>query len=718
MTFLAGKDREIEQTIDLFTKELTELGLDLEFTTKLNPGINLYSCELVDRNNPSLIHTNGKGISEKASIASALGEMAERLLNQSFFDSYYMGNASDDLPFNRYHDEIWVKYPDSYMDKNNRLRLDKMEVFSSRRKKEVSDFFLKNNLFSKKLIDEIGWMALRPLTDYATSDTQKGICAVPMTNEHFPDEKAYFPLRYLESCFCTNGMCAGNTPEEAKVQGLSEIYERFVRRFLFGYIPESYSKTLANTNIRALPVIPEEFISRKYPEITETLNEFSKHNIRVTCYDASLGGVFPVVAVCAQPVNSVKYKISIGAHPNMKIALERTLTELMQGVEWNNLDYVNFSLKPYINHDFTDNSRKYSDSVLKYKSSDTYQEEDCTGSEDEYANDGDEQDCSEQASDGKTLTWNNQEEMFSSLSALAGEDISEQAEQEEYHFRDSLNFIGNFIDGSGEVHPSFFTHESKFKFTDWSLDNGTTEEEYKYLLNIARKLDKKVWCYDASYKDLYAYRLIIPNLSEVYIFDGRENEDELNDPSIARSFKQLSPDDLSLPDYPDADTAGKLSDVLHLVENGNQYAGLNLYSLESMIDLYNLVHENIEECEDDTQEDPGQLIYDKAIDLAEHFMNSPYVNESSLLYSVCLIMHLRLFLEDEKGYSNKNATRFIKIFCDNATQQLADRVISADTQTELMNLIRLDIERNPKHDNLIKTFRKLIKIQTKLHKNL
>ena len=137
-----------------------------------------------------------------------------------------------------------------------------------------------------------------------------------------------------------------------------------------------------------------------------------------------------------------------------------------------------------------------------------------------------------------------------------------------------------------------------------------------------------------------------------------------------------------------------------------------------MIDLYNLVHENIEECEDDTQEDPGQLIYDKAIDLAEHFMNSPYVNESSLLYSVCLIMHLRLFLEDEKGYSNKNATRFIKIFCDNATQQLADRVISADTQTELMKLIRLDIERNPKHDNLIKTFRKLIKIQTKLHKNL
>ena len=74
MTFLAGKDREIEQTIDLFTKELTELGLELEFTTKLNPGINLYSCELVDKNNPGLIHTNGKGITEKASIASALGE--------------------------------------------------------------------------------------------------------------------------------------------------------------------------------------------------------------------------------------------------------------------------------------------------------------------------------------------------------------------------------------------------------------------------------------------------------------------------------------------------------------------------------------------------------------------------------------------------------------------------------------------------------------------
>ena len=35
---------ETEKTIEIFTRELTELGLNLEFTTYLNPGKNIYSC--------------------------------------------------------------------------------------------------------------------------------------------------------------------------------------------------------------------------------------------------------------------------------------------------------------------------------------------------------------------------------------------------------------------------------------------------------------------------------------------------------------------------------------------------------------------------------------------------------------------------------------------------------------------------------------------------
>ena len=82
-----------------------------------------------------------------------------------------------------------------------------------------------------------------------------------------------------------------------------------------------------------------------------------------------------------------------------------------------------------------------------------------------------------------------------------------------------------------------------------------------------------------------------------------------------------------------------------------------------------------------------------------------------------MIMHVRLLMEDEKGYLNEDASRFINIFCDNATQQFADKVINADTQADLMNLLRLNIDKNPKLGSLIKTFRKLIKIQTNFHKN-
>lgn len=55
----------------------------------------------------------------------------------------------------------------------------------------------------------------------------------------------------------SNGMCAGNSPEEALVQGLSEIIERVVQRRIFTEKP-------------ALPDVPEEYI-QQFPYVYEII---------------------------------------------------------------------------------------------------------------------------------------------------------------------------------------------------------------------------------------------------------------------------------------------------------------------------------------------------------------------------------------------------------------------------------------------------------------
>jgi ribosomal protein S12 methylthiotransferase accessory factor len=58
----------------------------------------------------------------------------------------------------------------------------------------------------------------------------------------------------------------------------------------------------------------------------------------VEVLDASLGGRFPVTAISLiNPQNGTLF-VSFGAHPILQVSLERTMTELMQGRELENLD--------------------------------------------------------------------------------------------------------------------------------------------------------------------------------------------------------------------------------------------------------------------------------------------------------------------------------------------------------------------------------------------
>ncbi len=126
----------------------------------------------------------------------------------------------------------------------------------------------------------------------------------------------YMPVFRLRKLHLTNGTCAGNTPYEALVQGLSEILERH--------------SILRHVKEKIIPFsIPDDDI-KKFPRLYSMVEEIrSKSGVDLILKDCSLDLGFPVIASIL--IKDSKYVIKFGAHPDFEIAAERTLTEIFQG---------------------------------------------------------------------------------------------------------------------------------------------------------------------------------------------------------------------------------------------------------------------------------------------------------------------------------------------------------------------------------------------------
>jgi ribosomal protein S12 methylthiotransferase accessory factor len=108
------------------------------------------------------------------------------------------------------------------------------------------------------------------------------------------------------------------------VQCLSEIFERAVKReILEGEI--------------ALPDVPQEVLA-KYPGIVAGIAGLEAQGFPVLVKDASLGGTYPVMCVTLMNPRTGGVFASFGAHPSLQVALERSLTELLQGRSFEGLN--------------------------------------------------------------------------------------------------------------------------------------------------------------------------------------------------------------------------------------------------------------------------------------------------------------------------------------------------------------------------------------------
>lgn len=262
-----------------------------------------FTCRIVIANDNLMefnIGTNGKGTSIEYAYASAYAEFMERLQNNVlikasfFFSKYYNRDCVFKKQLKLENKELdFLFCPDEKMIEMTKIIDENYEIlrksFSINDKDELTDFII--NTFK-----------------YA-----KAIC-IPFYNQK-NNTTDYLPIDLLFYGTGSNGMCAGNTPEEALIQGVSEILERYAAMEIY-------------INEITPPTIPHDYF-KEYP-IYNSLKKLEEKGLELIIKDFSLSKGLPVIGVIVIDKNSRKYNVKIGSDPWPIIALERCLTELHQ----------------------------------------------------------------------------------------------------------------------------------------------------------------------------------------------------------------------------------------------------------------------------------------------------------------------------------------------------------------------------------------------------
>lgn len=298
-TYIAGKDLPLEQTIANMSGILADLGMKIEIASWRNIVPNVWSLHIRDAHSP-MCFTNGKGSTKEGALASALGEFIERLNCNFFYNDQFWGEDIANAAFVHNPNERWFKPG----------RKDALPA-------EILDEYC------LPIYNPEGELRGSHLIDTNSGNSVRGICSLPYVRQS-DGEVVYFPSNLIENLYLSNGMSAGNTLAEAQVQCLSEIFERAVKRdILEGEL--------------SLPDVPQAVLA-KYPGIMAGIQGLENQGFPILVKDASLGGEFPVMCVTLMNPRTGGVFASFGAHPSFEVALERSLTELLQGRSFEGLN--------------------------------------------------------------------------------------------------------------------------------------------------------------------------------------------------------------------------------------------------------------------------------------------------------------------------------------------------------------------------------------------
>ncbi|WP_049200397.1 30S ribosomal protein S12 methylthiotransferase accessory factor YcaO [Serratia marcescens] len=573
-TFIPGKDAALEDSIARFQQKLSDLGFNIEEASWLNPVPHVWSVHIRDRDCP-LCFTNGKGASKKAALASALGEYFERLSTNYFFADFYLGRQIAEGDFVHYPNEKWFPIPE--------------------------DDALPAGILDERLhafYDPQQELSASDLVDLQSGNADRGVCALPFTRQS-DQQTVYIPMNIIGNLYVSNGMSAGNTANEARVQGLSEVFERYVKNRI---IAESIS----------LPAIPDDVLNR-YPGVVEAIAKLEEEGFPILSYDASLGGNYPVICVVLfNPTNGTCFA-SFGAHPDFGVALERTVTELLQGRSLKDLDV------------FT-------------------------------------------------------------APTFDDEEVAEHT-----------NLETHFIDSSGLISWDLFKQDADYPFVDWNF-SGSTQEEFATLMNIFDKEDAEVYIADYEHLGVYACRIIVPGMSDIYpaedlLLANNSMGAHLRDTLLALPGSEWEPEEyLALIEQLDDEGLDDFTRVRELlgIASGkdNAWHTLRVGELKSMLALAG-----------------GDL--DQALIWTEwtQDFNASVLSPARSNYYRCLQTLLLLAQEPEREAA-QYYTAFVKMYGQEAVDA-ASAAISGEERFNGLFAVDADLEALPAHQALLAAYEKL-----------
>lgn len=309
MEYDRKKENDPLKTVEKIRGILTELGILTTENWKIP-----YDGAMPDANSFSVrvdapaygFGTNGKGSAREYTLASAYGEFMERLQNLILL-------PVERLTAESLAEQGFVYYPDE-----KRMTPEEVAMSSDALSRAAYRDFYRGELLLECGLEE------RKRVIAAYQSTEVGAAGNQLLTFPFYSVKqgdtVYIWNRFINFLQGSNGMCAGNTPAEALVQGLSEIFERYASM-------EILSKKIVP------PDMPKEAYAA-YDVIVKIIEEIEGMGpYRILVKDCSLGKGLPVCAVVLVDYEQQRYCVNFGAHPHVPIAVERCLTELLQGYD-------------------------------------------------------------------------------------------------------------------------------------------------------------------------------------------------------------------------------------------------------------------------------------------------------------------------------------------------------------------------------------------------
>ncbi len=250
------------------------------------------------------VGTNGKGMNARYSLASGYAELMERLENGSL---YPMRQRKFALP------KQGGAAPEAFRRMLQKQKADLLYQFSPDERWLTAGELAAE---SRDIVAEMFGIAEEGVPAFLRQALEED--TTPCTPFYSVSEKKtrLIPMELLWRVCGSNGMCAGNGPREAIIQGLSEIFERYAFRLIY-------------EENRIPPIVPPETFAGT--DVLKRLEAMTEDGLDFEIRDCSMGVGLPVIGLTLIIRENGKRAFRLGADPSPITALERCLTELFQG---------------------------------------------------------------------------------------------------------------------------------------------------------------------------------------------------------------------------------------------------------------------------------------------------------------------------------------------------------------------------------------------------